>query len=219
MRPPSPFDLPARVGNTRGARSVQRILEAAANLFGTEGFQSASMHAVARAAGVSKGLLHYHFRSKEHLLIEAQRATFRQIHRRFTERFEQGDRGMATALEAFDALWEAVRDMRMWTPFMVETMGEAIGDRPLRDDVDAFYAEAMQLLEEGIETVFEAERDRMQLSPRRIARLVRIGMHGLVVELAWARCDDDVAQTEQSYRDLRDLFARAAFSPLPEDSP
>src|SRR5205809_487893 len=89
----------------RGTRSIHRILDAAARMFGREGFQGASMGSVAAAAGVSKGLLHYHFQSKEHLLIEAVRATFRQLHLRFDERFRRGDRGLEPALEALDSLW------------------------------------------------------------------------------------------------------------------
>lgn len=203
-----PFDLPSRVGNSRGARSVQRILEAAANLFGRDGFAAASMNEVARAAGVSKGLLHYHFESKEHLLIEAQRATFRQIFMRFSERFERGDHGVATAVDALDALWESLVAMKAWTPFMVETISQAVADRPVRPAVDAFYDDAMGLLLQGIERTFERERDQMAVSPERLARMVRVNMHGLIVELARARDEEELARVEQTYRDLRDMFAR-----------
>ncbi len=216
------FDLPSRVGNSRGARSVQRILEAAANLFGRDGFSGASMHDVAREAGVSKGLLHYHFESKEHLLIEAQRATFRQIFLRFTERFERGERGVPTAVDALDALWESLVAMKAWTPFMVETISQAVADRPVRPAVDAFYDEAMALLVEGIETTFERDRDRMAVPPDRLARMVRVNMHGLIVELARARDDEELARAEQTYRDLRDMFARVVLDPdhpTPEEVP
>lgn len=209
----APFDLPKHVGNTRGARSVQRILDAAANLFGREGFQAASMNAVARAAGVSKGLLHYHFRSKEHLLVEAQRATFRQIFSRFTERFERGERGMETAVDALDALWDSILTMRAWTPFMVETISQAVADRPVREPVDAFYDEAMALLNTGIATTFEHDMDRLAVPPERLARMVRVNMHGLIVELARARTDEEVAAAEETYRDLREMFARVVLEP------
>lgn len=208
-----PFDLPSRVGNSRGARSVQRILDAAASLFGREGFQGASMNQVAREAGVSKGLLHYHFQSKEHLLIEAQRATFRQIFRRFSERFERGERGMDTAVDALDALWDSILAMRGWTPFMVETISQAVGDRPGRVPVDAFYDEAMQLLNQGIEQTFEPELDRLAVPPERLARMVRVNMHGLIVELARATTPEELEEAEQTYRDLRDMFARVVLQP------
>ena len=152
--PPSAGALVKRTDDlatsTRGSRSIRRILDAAARMFGQDGFQGASMGAVAEAAGVSKGLLHYHFQSKEHLLIEAVRATFRQLHRRFDDRFRRGERGLETALDALDALWAAVREMQAWAPFMVETMSLATKNEALREDLFAFYAESSDLLEKGI---------------------------------------------------------------------
>lgn len=206
----SPKDLLPRAG-TRGARSVQRILDSAARLFGREGFQGASMGAVARAAGVSKGLLHYHFASKEHLLIEAQRATFRQLHKRFDERFQKGERGLPTALDALDSLYDALREMRVFAPFMVETMSLVTHGGPLAEDAAAFYAESMDLLENGIERTFEGMHDRLGVPPRRLAQLVRIGMHGLIVELAYAHTDAQLAVVDSAYQDLRGIFERVAF--------
>jgi AcrR family transcriptional regulator len=198
----------------RGARSVQRILDAAARLFGREGYRGATMQGVARAAGVSKGLLHYHFQSKEHLLIEAQRQTFRQVHKRIEARVGSGQAGMATAIEALDAIFDAVRDMRAWTPFMVETMAIASqgGDvgAPIRTRLDEFYAEAEELLIQGITRVFERDLERLAVPPDRLARLVRISLHGLIIELAYARTPADVARVDQNYRDFRDLFERIA---------
>jgi AcrR family transcriptional regulator len=196
----------------RGARTVTRILDSAARLFGRDGYRGATMHAVAEAAGVSKGLLHYHFRSKEHLLIEAQRATFRQVHRRIDERVHRGDLGMATALEGLDAIWGAVREMRSWAPFMVETMSLSSSDVPIRERLDAFYVESEGLLVEAIERIFRAESDSLTLPPERLARLVRITLHGLIIELAYARNDAELARVDEAYRDLRDVFVRIAVN-------
>jgi AcrR family transcriptional regulator len=195
-------------GNRRGARSVQRILDAAARLFGREGFQGASMTAVARAAGVSKGLLHYHFRSKEHLLIEATRATFQQLHLRFDERFERGESGLSTALDALDALWATVRELRGLAPFMVETVTLASPGSSLHDELQAFYRESMQLLEAGIHKAFAAEGPVVP-APR-LAMLVRVCLHGVVVELAMARTEAELARVDQAYADLRELFRQVA---------
>ncbi|MBW2253669.1 MAG: TetR/AcrR family transcriptional regulator [Deltaproteobacteria bacterium] len=196
----------------RAARSIQRILDAARRLFGREGYQGASMTEVARAAGVSKGLLHYHFRSKEHLLIEAQRATFRQIHRRFEERFQKGDLGMETALEALDAMWEALFDMRKWAPFMVETLSLSAHPGPVRQHLDEFYAESNAFLERGIHQVFASDIDTLSIPPDRLARVVRTALHGLVVEMAHARSEADMEPIEETYRDLRDLFSEVALA-------
>lgn len=204
----------------RGSRSIHRILDAAARMFGQDGFQGASMGAVAEAAGVSKGLLHYHFQSKEHLLIEAVRATFRQLHRRFDDRFRKGERGLDAALDALDALWAAIRDMSAWAPFMVETMTLATKNEALREDLFAFYTESSDLLEKGIREAFRVDGGAPVLPPERLAALVRVALHGLVVELAYARTDAEREAVDRSYQDLRGLFARVSRpQPQSEVSP
>ncbi len=45
------------------------ILQAAETLFGERGYQGVSVDEIARTAGVAKGLVNYHFGSKENLLI------------------------------------------------------------------------------------------------------------------------------------------------------
>ncbi|MEZ4322499.1 MAG: helix-turn-helix domain-containing protein [Myxococcota bacterium] len=197
--------------NTRGARSVTRILDAAARIFGREGFQGASMSAVARAAGVSKGLLHYHFDSKEHLLIEAQRATFHQIHSRFEERYEAGMAGLDGATEVLDNLWEAIRDMRTWAPFMVEILALGAHRGPFRAYLDEFVDESTQLLATGIGAVFSEQLGDLSIPPERLARLVRTSLYGLIVELAFARDEAALAEVDQTYHDLRDTFSTIAL--------
>lgn len=202
----------------RGARTIRRILDAAASSFGEQGFRGASMSAVAKAAGVSKGLLHYHFKDKDELLLEAQKAAFKRIHDSFTERFEQGDVGMETALEALDALWESVREIRTWAPFLLETMSLTAQYGPIRRQLDTFYEEVMALLEDGVRRVFTADAERMTLPPERLAMIVRTTVHGLVVELAYARSPEDLERLDQLYQDLRWIFSQVALEgpPRPE---
>jgi len=47
----------------------EAIVQVAKRLFGEKGYQSVSLEEIARTAGVSKGLVNYHFGSKEDLLI------------------------------------------------------------------------------------------------------------------------------------------------------
>jgi AcrR family transcriptional regulator len=212
LLPTPAYAATASNGSTRSARTVQRIVDAAARLFGKDGYRGATMHAVARAAGVSKALLHYHFQSKEHLLIEAQRATFRQIHARIEDRVHSGARGMSTALEGLDAIWEAVRDLRAWAPFMVETMSLASSGGPFRQRLDEFYDEAEGMLIQAIEKVFEPDLQRLVLPPNRLARLVRVTLHGLVVDLAYARSPEELARIDEAYQDFRRLFETIALT-------
>jgi AcrR family transcriptional regulator len=212
---PTPRPSPSRraTGALPGAAaSVQRILRAASRVFGRSGYDGASMGDVAREAGVSKGLLHYHFTSKEELLIEAQRATFRELHRRFAERALKGDKGLTAALDALDAMWRSVRELRGGAPFIVETLAMASHDGPLNLRVSRLYAESTQLLEDAIRLVFADELDRLAVTPDRMAVLIRVLLEGLTVELAQARTDEDAARVDQAYLDFRELFERFVLS-------
>jgi AcrR family transcriptional regulator len=80
--------------------AAERILRGAAERLIVTGAAELSMQDVADAAGVSKALIHYHYRDKESLLEQvATWATARIVER------ERGALDGATASTAVDALW------------------------------------------------------------------------------------------------------------------
>ena len=183
-----------------------QILRAAKKIFGQLGYRGASMEQVAKAAGVSKGLLHYHFRSKEGLLIEAQKSVFKELHRRFSERVTRGDSGVDTALDALDSMWTSVRDLRDGAPFIVETLSLGGQQGPLRPHIQNFYRESTALLEDGIRKVFSENIGSLVIPPHRMAILIRILLSGLMVELAQAKTDQELQDIDRAYSDMRTLF-------------
>jgi AcrR family transcriptional regulator len=76
---------------------AERIVEAMRASVATRGFSASTFDQVARDAGVSRGLLHYHFGSKERLLVEA-------VRRECELRHEQIDRAMAGAGSADEVM-------------------------------------------------------------------------------------------------------------------
>lgn len=197
----------------RTNRAVQRILDAATRLVGAHGLDATTLTDIAAAAGVPFGLLRYHFRSKEHLLIEAQRATFRRIHERFEDRFARGEHGVSTAMEALDALWAAVREMHAWTPFMVQTMAMAARDPALGERLEDFNAELLARVELGLIRAFPAQLHQLVLPPDRLGRAVRTGIYGLVAELAAARTEEERLAVDQTYQDVRGLLEHVLLGP------
>jgi AcrR family transcriptional regulator len=62
------------VGSEQAQRpdaSRRQLVDTAIDCFALHGFQGTSIDRIARAAGVTKGALYYHFRDKEDLLLEA----------------------------------------------------------------------------------------------------------------------------------------------------
>jgi AcrR family transcriptional regulator len=76
---------------------AERIVEAMRASVAARGFAASTFDQVARAAGVSRGLLHYYFGTKERLLVEA-------VRRECDLRHEQIDRAVAGANSADEVL-------------------------------------------------------------------------------------------------------------------
>jgi AcrR family transcriptional regulator len=68
---------------TSANETKQKIFDAAKTLFSQKGFDGASIRDIADTAGVNKSLVHYYFKSKNHILEELARAfldeTLKQI--------------------------------------------------------------------------------------------------------------------------------------------
>jgi hypothetical protein len=150
------------------------------------------------------------------LLMEAQQAAWEQLYARFKERAERADGGLASALDALDAMWQMIRHLRAGAPSILHTLSNP--DETVQDRRSRFYQESTRLLTDGIRVVFATDLGHLAIPPDRMAVLVRVMMEGLVVELAQARNAEDVAEVDRAYTDLRALFERYVLDaePLPE---
>jgi TetR/AcrR family acrAB operon transcriptional repressor len=94
------MELAARPG--RGTQSRRDLMDIAIDCFARYGYQATSIDRIAKAAGVTKGALYYHFKDKEELLFEAVKKRLGQFERRVA-----GDLALVT--DAATALREAAR--------------------------------------------------------------------------------------------------------------
>ncbi|MFH8615371.1 TetR/AcrR family transcriptional regulator [Streptomyces sp. NPDC017979] len=107
---PGPPDAPGAPGKprrrqARGERRIAQLLDAAAKVFCTSGYTSASTNAIAREAGVSPGTLYQFFPNKEAIAIELGGRLLDDWHR------SHGAALDATSLDLpFDQVLDAVLD-------------------------------------------------------------------------------------------------------------
>lgn len=73
---------PARPAQSNGRRDLTNI---AIDCFARFGYQATSIDRIAKAAGLTKGALYYHFKDKEDLLFAAVKDRVSQFERRVTE--------------------------------------------------------------------------------------------------------------------------------------
>ncbi|MGC6493063.1 MAG: TetR family transcriptional regulator [Myxococcota bacterium] len=198
--------------------AMRKIFRAAAGVVRQVGLDGLSLADVAKDAGLPIGQLTDRFPSRHHLVIETHRATFRAVHERFEERFAAGEQGMTTAIDALDALWDVLRELQPFTPFLLATLTRATRDEALAERLASFNAEAATRLELGLIRAFPDQLHALPLPPDRLGRAVRTGLYGLLVELAQARTEQELLAVEQTYQDVRGLLAIVLVQPVAKET-
>jgi len=111
-----------------------RLIEAALELFGRRGYASTPVDAVARAAGVSPGLLYHHFRGKRDLLHAIFEESMREVDATFADADREPDpgrrlaallRSIAAHVKARRRFWMLAYGVRMQSD-VLEGLGAAL---------------------------------------------------------------------------------------------
>ena len=105
----------ARPKHADPAQTQARILDPAEDEFAEHGFQGARMTAIAGRAGVTHGLLHYYFDSKDRLYEEVVGRLF-QRHLALFQRLGAEAAGLSPrslVLASFDLFWEHPNQVRI----------------------------------------------------------------------------------------------------------
>jgi AcrR family transcriptional regulator len=104
---PAPLSLPLP-RTSRGRRTRQKILAAAEDVFGRDGYHHASIVDITRAAGVGQGTFYLYVPSKEALFIELVRAMGHEMRRRLHEATRDATDRDAAEEAGFRAFFEYV---------------------------------------------------------------------------------------------------------------
>jgi AcrR family transcriptional regulator len=76
---------------TDGYKTREKILAVAEQLFAEKGFNGASVDKIARAAGVNKGLIYYHFKDKKDIIESILKGVIEEIDRLVQSTVDQDD--------------------------------------------------------------------------------------------------------------------------------
>jgi AcrR family transcriptional regulator len=151
---------------------AQRIIDAMRSSVARRGTAGSTFDHVSREAGVSRGLLHYYFGTKEQLLVEA-------VRRDCELRLERLERQLSTARTAEDfidlmaqSLQETVHD----EPDFITLVFELFTLSRHNDDIAAEYAALMRRTREQVGGMLEvAQREgilRLHAEPEAVAEIL-----------------------------------------------
>ncbi|MCB5411475.1 TetR/AcrR family transcriptional regulator [Pseudogemmobacter faecipullorum] len=176
---PAEAALPRKM--PRDARR-QQLIEATIEVIAKSGYSRTTMSEVARMAGLSHGLVNFHFQTKENLLIETLLYLSEEYHQNWTSETEAAGPGAAEQLYAMlaadflPALCTPTR-LSAWCAFW----GEASG-RPLYQENcgerDAAYNLHLEML------CARMNREHgYSLDPVRTARVLRVTTEGVWLDM------------------------------------
>lgn len=107
-------DIPTQIKNKELViRRRRQILDAAVELFLQKGFHGTTTRQIARAAGISIGLLYEYFSTKEDILYLVCDAIHKEMHATVTEalaRSEEGAHPLAVAIREYFMVCHRLRD-------------------------------------------------------------------------------------------------------------
>jgi len=140
-------DKPVEDEANVGARRRQ-IMQEAARLFGTRGFEATTIRDIAAATGILGGSIYYHFASKEEIFVAVHAAGMEKI-----------TQAVLDALDGVDDPWDRLEAAA------VAHCNDLLGSNEVPVIVSPYYSESLRALRETL----VAQRDRYE---RVIADLV-----------------------------------------------
>lgn len=223
-----PRRRPESGGYARGDEVRSRILRAAIELFGEQGFDSASTRAIAARAGVNPPALQYYFHNKDRLrqacgqyLADRIRSHLDAPMARAAEVLEAGD--ASAAPEALWALMETVvehssneAEIPGWTQFLAQAAAE-VSDTSLalihRDAVEPLFNALAALI--ALAWGRSADEDAVRLGAVFLLSQARsFGIHrqSTLAMMGWPDFQD--GRLETGKRCLKSLITTLLAAPL-----
>jgi AcrR family transcriptional regulator len=161
--------------------SRRQVLDAAVRALAERGFAGTSIGDIARAAGMSKGAVHYHFESKHDLIgqvLEHCAAAMRaRVRAAWDVPAEPADKVRRALAEMWRMRREGIAELRV----LADLMAQGLHDAGIRDKIAAMFAANRG---EVVENLMKSLRDfglEPVLPPEVAARLLLAALDGLAL--------------------------------------
>lgn len=179
-RPPAPPRKQSR--DTRRVQLIEATIETLAEM----GYARTTLTAVAKRAGLSHGLVNFHFETKEKLLTETMLYLAEEYRQNWTAALEGAG---PSAAERLEALLRADFNPAICTPARLSAWCSFWGEaqsRPLYQEACGSNDDAYNLRLEQVCAALNAE-GRYDRDPARVARVLRVTIEGVWLDLMTMR--------------------------------
>lgn len=151
-----------------------RILEAAFTVLSRQGYENTSIKDIAEEAGVAQGLVHYHYKSKQQLVLAVLGFVCQKVEVGAVE-------GEAGAVQAFEHTKSMLKEMRDTHALYIQLIGVGLHDEAIGNGVREFIRNDRANVEEIARQVL-GERNASPYPARGIAGVVWAAILGVWVQ-------------------------------------
>jgi len=152
----------------------ERILQAAFTVLSRQGYENTSIKDIAEEAGVAQGLVHYHFKSKQQLVLAVLQFVCQKVELGVVE-------GEAGAIQAFEDTKRTLKDSREANSLYVQLIGVGLHDALVGAGIRDFIRSERTHIEALARQVL-AERGQTNGAARGIAGVVWAAVLGIMIQ-------------------------------------
>ncbi len=181
----------------------KKILDAAARCFSEGGYAKTTMDKIAEEAGVSKGALYWHFRSKEELFIELKERSIAEVREQFEKLFSQ-KKSFELKLNEAMALYlsSLVPEKREVARLNAEFLAEAPKIPKLNNMLKDQYKLIQSLLASTIQEAIKRGELRKDIDQNMLSTILLAMLDGLELHWAILELDFDWEKVKASLLDV-----------------
>jgi AcrR family transcriptional regulator len=166
----------------RRQETRRRLIEAAMQVWARYGYEACAVDEVARQAGVSKGAVYFHFRSKEDLLLEVVELQLWRDQQRVLDlaTAEGPILGLRTLLDPDRTLSET----DPWPRLLQEFWCAAARSPSVANRLQEMYQKRREILSRHLAEQFQSLAPVLQMRPEEVCSLFLAALDGVMVQQA-----------------------------------
>lgn len=161
----------------------RQIIDAARKVLAEKGFAGTTVNLVAAEAGVSRGLLHYHFKNKEAILAQVIRENMRASEALVADMLADAPSPEAFAARLIGGLRTLLREDPAFFHLFFEAWAVARQSPLVADELAALYGRFRRAIQDGLQDAMAADRLRPALPSQGMALLLTAIVDGLGMQL------------------------------------
>jgi AcrR family transcriptional regulator len=167
----------------RRQETRRRLIEAAMEVWARRGYEACAVEEVARQAGVSKGAVYFHFRSKEDLLLEVVELQLWRDQQRILDlaTSEGPALGLRTLLDPGRTLSETNDP---WPRLLQEFWCAAARTPRVATRLQEMYQKRREIVSRHLADQFQGLGPALQMRPEEVCALFLAALDGVVVQQA-----------------------------------